>query len=157
MTLNKKGFTLIELLVVIAMIGIILGAMTTSVRAAQERARIQKATNDVKVLSQIVLASENFGTQNKLEAIGGTGPDSGADLQLSYLDELARKDPSGKTRTLLQASTIRNGMVVDPWGHPYKIQIKEGSPDVKLTSASGAMQTGFVLPNFYRLSAEERQ
>ena len=51
MTLTKRGFTLVELLVVIAMIAMLIAAMTTSLSAAQQRARIQKATSDVKVIS----------------------------------------------------------------------------------------------------------
>ena len=54
-----RGFTLVELLVVIGMIAILIAALTTSMAAAQERARIQKATSDVKVISQAILAYEN--------------------------------------------------------------------------------------------------
>ena len=56
----KRGFTLVELLVVVGMIAVILGALTTSVQSARMRARVQKATSEVKIVSQAVLAYENF-------------------------------------------------------------------------------------------------
>ena len=55
-TNGKNGFTLVELLVVVGMLALLLAAMTTSVTAARHRARVQKATSDVKVISQTILA-----------------------------------------------------------------------------------------------------
>jgi len=163
MTLTKRGFTLVELLVVLAMIGIIMGALTTSVRAAQQRARIQKAMNDVKVLSQAILASENYsqGGKFELQPIGGSGPTAGADADTSTLRDvlgLGRSaDSGGKVPVLIEAALQSGGKMLDPWGTPYKIQIKEGDPNVKITSSSGSMYTGYTLPNYYRLSEEERK
>ncbi len=160
---SKKAFTLIELLVVLAMIGIIMAAMTTSVRAAQERARIQKALSDVKIVSQAILASENYaqGGEYRLKPRGGTSPEGGDDADASTLKELigqgGQAESGGKIPAMLMAALQGGGKMLDPWGTPYKIQIKEGSPDVKITSSTGSMQTGVALPNFYRLSAEERQ
>ncbi len=161
---SKKAFTLMELLVVIAMIGIIMAAMTMSVRAAQERARIQKALSDVKVISQAILASENYNSAHELTPIGGTSADGGVDADISdtsvLKDLIGQGDAAesgGKIPALLMAALQGGGKMLDPWGTPYRIQIKEGSPDVKITSASGSMSTGYWLPNFYRLSAEERK
>ena len=64
---RKRGFTLVELLVVIAMIAILLAALSTSIAAAQERARIQKATSEVKIISQAILAAENYARGGKYE------------------------------------------------------------------------------------------
>ena len=60
MTLNKRGFTLIELLVVVAMIAVVMGAISTSFSAARTRAKIEKATSEVKVISQAILAYETW-------------------------------------------------------------------------------------------------
>jgi hypothetical protein len=46
--------------------------------------------------------------------------------------------------------------MLDPWGTPYKITIREGSGGIKPQFSVGG-DTGFYLPNFYRLSAEERK
>ncbi len=156
MTSNKKAFTLIELMVVVAMIAIIMAAMTTSVRAAQERARIQKATSDVKVISQAILASENFsrGGTYKLEEVSDKEADANT---LNMLLGKGTYDGGEKIPVLIMAALRSGGKILDPWGRPYMIRIKPGSADVRITSASSSMQTGYVLPNFYRLSAEERE
>ncbi len=157
---NKRAFTLIELLVVVAMIGIITGAMTTSVRASQERARIQKAVNDVQVLAQAILAAENFNQNYELEAIGGTDLDGGVDAEAAEMKKWIGQDgttASGeKVPALIMAALQGGGKMVDPWGTPYKIQIKAGEP-IKIDSLAQGMTTGVVIPNYYRLSAEERK
>ena len=58
---------------------------------------------------------------------------------------------------LLMASLSAGNKLRDPWGTPYKVTIREGSASVKIESASSTMQTGFYLPNYYRLSPEERK
>ncbi|MBR4614856.1 MAG: prepilin-type N-terminal cleavage/methylation domain-containing protein, partial [Kiritimatiellae bacterium] len=60
MILNKRGFTLVELMVVVAMIAIFMAAVGTAVGKTRERARIEKARSDVKVISQAILAWENY-------------------------------------------------------------------------------------------------
>ena len=51
-----RGFTLIELLVVIAMIAILMGAIGSSMNQARKRAMISKATQDVKEMTNAILA-----------------------------------------------------------------------------------------------------
>ena len=155
MTSNKKGFTLIELLVVVAMIAIIMGAMTTSVTASQQRARIQKATAEVKVVSQAILAYENYsrGGSFELEELNDVDADASS---LGFL--LGRETAeSGGRITLLMASLAAGGTMRDPWGTPYKVKIKAGNADVRIDSANSTLNTGYWLPNYYRLSAEERK
>ena len=138
MTLNK-GFTLIELLVVVAMIAVILGALTTSVSSARQRAKIQKATSDVKVISQAILAYENWsrGGNFELEPMEKRDADKGS---LGFL--------------LGQEAAESGGKMVDPWGTPYKVTIRQGT----ISAAQGvSLQTGYFLPNFYRVTPEERQ
>ena len=78
MTSNKRGFTLIELMVVIAMIAIFMTAVGTSVGQTRERARMEKARRDVKVLSQAILAWENYdrGGKNELDEMNDEEADS---------------------------------------------------------------------------------
>ena len=150
---NKRGFTLIELLVVVAMIAIILGAMTTSVSAARERARIQKAVNDVKVISQAILAYENWARDKNYELPTFESEVDADSQNLKFLlgDEAAAS--GGKIPAMLMAQ-LRNGKMLDPWGHPYKVRIKEGH----VAAAQGInLSTGYFLPNFFRLGKGERQ
>ena len=150
---NKRGFTLIELLVVVAMIAIILGAMTTSVTAARERARVQKAVNDVKVISQAILAYENWARDKNYELPTFETEVDADNQNLKFLlgDESAAS--GGKIPSMLMAQ-LRNGKMLDPWGHPYKVRIKEG----RVAAAQGiSLSTGYFLPNFFRLGKGERQ
>ena len=162
MRLNKRGFTLIELLVVVAMIAILTGAVSTSISAAQNRARIQKATNDVKVLSQAILAYENYGN-HELPTVGGFG-EGGADVDSSSIGFILGGQSVGgsdgqasqKLPAMIMASLQSGGKMRDPWGTPYKVHIAQGSGQVKFTTAAGTLQTGYFLPNFYRLGKDER-
>jgi len=156
MTLNKNGFTLIELLVVVAMIAIIMGAMTTSVAASQERARIQKATTEVRTVAQAILAYENFarGGKYELETLAESEANAGT---LGFLLGRGNTDSGdGKLPALLQAALSGGGAMRDPWGTPYHVVIKEGAPIQKQDSISN-LAVGYSLPNFYRLTAEERK
>ena len=150
---NKRGFTLIELLVVVGMIATILGAMTTSVTSARERARVQKATSDVKVITQAILAYENWARSSNYELPTFESPVDADNQNLSFLLGKEAADSGGKIPTMLMAQ-LRNGKMLDPWGHPYKVRIKSGSVD----AAQGVnLSTGYFLPNFFRLSQKERQ
>ena len=150
---SRNGFTLIELLVVVGMIATILGAMTTSVTAARERARVQKATSDVKVITQAILAYENWARSSNYELPTFESPVDADNQNLSFLLGKEAADSGGKIPTMLMAQ-LRNGKMLDPWGHPYKVTIKEGS----ISAAQGVqLQTGYHLQNFYRLGEGERQ
>ena len=157
----KRGFTLVELLVVVGMIAVILGAMTTSVAAAQNRARIQKAMSDVKVITQAILAYENYDQGNEkfeLKPIGGYGA-GGADCDSGSLGFLLG---SGTTKAgdqmpvLLMASLRAGRAMLDPWGTAYKVHIMQGNASVTPDVATDNMKTWYHLPNYYRLGKGER-
>ena len=151
MTSIKKGFTLLELMVVVGMIAIIIGALTTSVASARERARIQKATSDVKVISQAILAYENWSRSGDLQTMERRDADSGS---LGFLLGNEQAKSGGKVPVLLMAQLKSGGKMTDPWGTPYKVTIRQGN-----ISAAQKIQlkTGYFLPNFYRLGPGERQ
>ncbi|MBR2981612.1 MAG: prepilin-type N-terminal cleavage/methylation domain-containing protein [Kiritimatiellae bacterium] len=148
----KRGFTLVELLVVVGMIAVILGALTTSVQSARMRARVQKATSEVKIVSQAVLAYENF--RGELPTM--TDADCNRSSLGFLLGDGGSAEQGGQIPVLLQASLSGGGSMMDPWGTPYKITIREGNASLKLKTVTGSMQTGYYLPNFYRVSEGER-
>lgn len=155
---NKRGFTLIELLVVIGMIAIIVGAFSSSITASRRRAKIQRATSDVKVITQAILGYENFARTSgeyRLEPISEADADANT---LGFLIGRGQNDATGqKIPGLLMAALQRGDKMRDPWGTPYRVSVKVGDAPVKIKSASGSMSTGYFLPNFYRLSKEERK
>ena len=157
MTLTKRGFTLIELLVVVAMIALIMGSVTTAVSSARERARIQKATAEVKVVSQAILGYENWDTGNgKFELPTLNDADADKSSLGFLLGSGGSAKSGGNIPVMLMASLSGNGKMRDPWGTAYKVTIKEKSVTPRVRTATGSMQTGYWLPNFYRVSEGER-
>ena len=149
---NRKAFTLVELLVVVGMIAILMGAMTSAVQSARARARIQKATNDVKVISQAILAYETWNGDelkemndavadgNSLGFLMGRGSAKGA----------AGTTGGGEIPALLMAQLRNGGAMADPWGTPYRVTVKGHSVNVKFKTVNGSLNTGYYLPNLYR-------
>ncbi len=153
---EERGFTLVELLVVIAMIAVLLAAMATSVTAARQRARVQKAKTEVQTISQAILASENWANSSgeyELE-LAGTLEVSESNLKRIFGGETAQS--GGQIPSMLQASLGSDGKMRDPWGHPYWVRITKNTFTPVLKTATGTMKTGFYLPNFYRLKEGER-
>lgn len=144
---SSRGFTLVELLVVVGMIALIMGALTTAVSSSMQRARIQKATADVKMLTQAILAYENY-KNGELPTIDRWKEANFTDA-LKFLNE-ADKD---KYPVLIQAALSSGGVMRDPWGQPYRVKITPG--DIPAPSF-GNLKTGYYLPNFYRLTRGER-
>ena len=152
---KREGFTLIELMVVVAMIAIISAAMTVSVAGAQERARVQKATVEVKSITQAVLAYENF-ARDGLPILGSER--EGVEVNASNLGFLLGKQAADGTGSripvILQAALTSGGKVMDPWGTPYTIVIAKG---MVYNQSVSTLRTGFSIPNINRLSEEERK
>jgi len=151
MTSTKKAFTLVELIVVVAMIMVLVGAMSVSVSGAQERARIQKAVTETRVIMQAILAYENASSDHKLQTMKERTCDRGS---LGFLLGSGSTAYGGKLPVLLQASLSSGGAMLDPWGHPYLVTIKDKKPSMGSGTASGSTATGFILPNFYRPKTE---
>ena len=152
MTLNERGFTLVELIVVIAMIAIFMASVGTAVGKTAERARIEKARSDVKVISQAILAWENYsrGGKHELREMSDEEADSSS---LAFLLGQGESATSGNIPELL-AAQLAGGKMRDPWSRPSVVRIKEGKINRPENLDLG---TCYYLPNFYRLSGEERR
>ena len=156
---NRKAFTLVELLVVVGMIAVLMGAMTSAVQGVREKARVQKATSDVKVITQAILAYEIW-NGDELPDMGSRGSAEGGEVangnSLGFLigKGSARGvdggSGSGELPVLLMAQLRSGGNIVDPWGTPYRVTILGKQPSIKLKTVTGALETGYWLPNFYR-------
>ena len=152
---DQKGFTLVELLVVIGMVAVIMGAMTTSVNAARHRARVQKATADVKIITQAILAYANY-NEGKLEDTGGWQDANKSKLGFLLGNEASKLASGGNVPSLISTALNGKGEILDPWGHPYQFRITAGDIDFKPNVLGNNVKTGFRLPNFYRISEDER-
>lgn len=151
-TNGKRAFTLVELLVVVAMIAILTAVVSTSISAAQRRARIQKATAEVKIATQAILGYENHNRNHELPTmirkelsqanvgfLFGNGEKSASDFQIPVL---------------LQAALSSGGVMRDPWGMPYLVTIRSGAVS---TPQLDSVRTGYFLPNINCLTEEERK
>ena len=156
--MKRRAFTLIELLVVLAMIMILVGAMTASVNAARRRAKIAKAMQEMKELTNAILAAEQYAKGRTLDVYvtGGWKVCDETSL-LSVLNTTAGE--SGERSPVLYSASLVNGQMLDPWGKPYEFIIEKtatlNSGD-GTTGADANFKTAPQLPNFFRLQPGER-
>lgn len=151
----RKAFTLIELLVVVAMLAVLMGAVTSSVGQARKRTMIAKATQDVKEITNAILAYQNFAPNRSLENEASGSWKETTESALAMILGKKQTEGGGQVPVLYNAQ-IQGGVVKDPWGMPYQFMIK------RLTEQDdGEANLNFVtapnLPNFFRLTDEERQ
>lgn len=152
---STKGFTLIELLVVIGLLAMLMAAMTVSLSGAQKRAQIAKAESEVKVISQAILAYEQYDKKHELKTMRNAVADKN---NLGFLlGNGGSAQSGGEIPVLLMGQLESGGAMLDPWGQPYTVSIKPGGANVRFASGTGQLQSGYFFPNFYRLSVEERQ
>lgn len=147
----RRGFTLVELLVVVAMIVILAGALTTSIAKSQQRARIARAETEVREMTNAILAFANYSADGTLASKVRTAQPS-SEGSLDFI--LGKVTERGQEVPVLFNATIRGTMIVDPWGHPYKVTIKKGErirpPGVP------NLEIGLFCPNWHRLREGER-
>ncbi len=149
----SPAFTLVELLVVVGMLAVLMAALTTSVTAARHRARVQKATSDVKVISQTILAYENYSTSHTLPTMTKK---EATKKNLSFLFGTGDSMGGSKLPTLLEASLSTSGEILDPWGHPYVVSITPKTATMYIKTATQDLKAGYSLSNWYRISEDER-
>ena len=150
----KRGFTLVELIVVIAMIAILMGAMTSAVTSANRRSRLARAETEAQELTKAILAYANYADDGSLSEFGDLDGADANESNLKYV--LGKVNKNGApVPVLYNASVSQGGVLLDPWGHPYKITVKKGTP---VSPASvPTMKVGLFYPNWHRLSEGERQ
>lgn len=153
--MTRRAFTLVELLVVVGMIAVLMGAVGNSIGQSRKRAMIAKATQEAKEMTNAILAYENFAPNRSLQSVANGGWASASESSLKFILGNADTEGSGKIPILYNAHLQPNGDIADPWGRPYEFMIK------KAGSIASKSESGFLtapsLPNFYRLSDEERQ
>ena len=152
----KKGFTLIELLVVIGMIAVLTGAASSAVMKARKRSQIARAEAETQEMTNAILAYENYdqgGDKFELPEMEKADAEKGT---IGFLLGEGAAQSGGKIPVLLMASLSGGGKMMDPWNTPYKITIKRTSVSPRVKVLKNSMQTGYFLPNNYRLSEDER-
>lgn len=149
---DRRGFTLIELLVVIGMILVLMGAMTVSVQKAQMRARISKATQESKEMTNAILAFENMAEGRSLQKYVTGGWSECSESSMRFILG-AEKGDNGEMAPVLFNASVSGGKIRDPWGKAYQYKIELTG---NMQTPAPKLYTAPCLPNIYRLSDGER-
>ena len=153
---RKEGFTLVELIVVIGMLMLLAGAVTTSVTGAHRRAKIQQATVEAQEMTKAILAYENFGKNYSLERHVMENQ-AASTKTLGFIlgtENMQNSGQSGKIPVLFNAAATRDGKILDPWGNPYYVTIRQDK--VSQEDDSRLKFRSFVaFPNYTRRPADE--
>ena len=150
----KKGFTLIELLVVVAMIAVLTAAMGVSTMKARTRAKIARATQETKEMTNAILAFEQYAQGHTLEkyANGAWTPCTEGAMAMILGKETG---DNGEQVPVLYNAAVRGGKLLDPWGHPYEFMIEKTSPWAAVDVPD--LLVAPALPNYFRLTDKERE
>lgn len=153
----KRGFTMVELLVVIAMIAIIAAAMATSVNAARRRALEARAQQEIREMTNAILAYEQYAPGRTLKKVANGGWKDCKEDAMGMIMGKGETD-NGERLPVLYRGVITGGHLRDPWGTPYQYQIINTS-DLAGGGEANGLSFGFAaaLPNYNRLTKEERQ
>ena len=151
---HRAGFTLIELMVVVGMIAVLMGAMGMSVTKARNRARISKAVQETKEMTNAILAFEQYAVDHSLEqyAKGGWQDCTEGNMAM-ILGKVSGEN--GQQVPVLYNASITGGRMLDPWGRPYQFMIEKTS--TWAGSDVPDLQTAPALPNYFRLTDKEKE
>ena len=156
---SRQGFTLIELLLVVAMIAVIAAAFTTSIAAAERRARISRATAEAKDMTNAILAYEQYAPGRSLSSVAMSSWTDCAEGAMAMILGGA-KGASGQPVPVLFNGHVSGGYLRDPWQTPYQYMIVntatlEGGGGSEMKGVS--FKAAAALPNFFRLTDQERR
>ena len=142
---RAKGFTLVELLVVVAMLVLLMGAVGSGFAQARTRAQIAKATQDMKEMTNAILAFQNFKSLSTYTTSWKSTDKSSLGMILG-----AETGENGETVPVLYNAQLKGNDIVDPWGTPYKFMIKQ-TDGLGFLGGSTPFLRAANLPNFYRI------
>ena len=116
---HQRGFTLVELLLVLVILALIAGLVLPGIIGKAESAKAKAASSQI---SRISMSVESFYLDT------GRTP--------TTLDELVN-EPSGVTGW--NGPYIKNSLLKDPWGRPYKYRTpgEHGDFDIQSFGADG--------------------
>jgi general secretion pathway protein G len=119
---GQRGFTLVELLLVLVILALIAGLVLPGIIGKAESAKVKAASSQI---SRISMSVESFYLDT------GITPSS--------LDELVN-EPSGVTGW--NGPYIKNTLLKDPWGEPYKFNVPGEHGDFDIWSYGADRQQG---------------
>lgn len=106
MNRTQRGFTLLEIMVVIVILGLLVAIVAPNVLENQDRAMVQKAKADVKVLESALKMYKLDNLRYPTEAQG--------------LAALVKKPASGPQPKGYRSDGYIDRLMQDPWGNAYQ-------------------------------------
>ena len=136
------------------MIAVLTAAMGVSTVKARTRAKIARATQETKEMTNAILAFEQYAPGHTLEkyANGAWTPCTEGAMAMILGRETG---DNGEQVPVLYNAAVRGGKLLDPWGRPYQFMIEKTSPWA--ATAVPDLLTAPALPNFFRLTDKERE
>ena len=119
---RQRGFTLVELLLVLVILALIAGLVLPGIIGKAESAKAKAAASQI---SRISMSVESYYLDT------GNTPSS--------LDELVN-EPSGASGW--NGPYIKNSLLKDPWGQPYKYRVPGEHGDFDIESYGADRQKG---------------
>ena len=119
---DQRGFTLVELLLVLVILALIAGLVLPGIIGKAESAKAKAASSQI---SRISMSVESFYLDT------GKTPSS--------LDDLVN-EPAGITGW--NGPYIKNSLLKDPWGEPYKYRVPGEHGDFDIQSYGADRQQG---------------
>lgn len=119
---RQRGFTLVELLLVLVILALIAGLVLPGIIGKAESAKAKAAASQI---SRISMSVESFYLDT------GNTPSS--------LEELVN-EPSGVNGW--NGPYIKNSLLTDPWGQPYKYKVPGEHGDFDIVSYGADRQQG---------------
>ena len=141
----RKAFTLIELLVVVAMVAVLIGAFTSGIAKAQRRSKISRAQTEAREITNAILAYQNFDEEGKLPRT--MDEEEAGEGSLAFI--LGKVKSRNSDVPVLYNAALTGGKILDPWGHPYRITIKQGET-INPPGVNGVKIRMFY-PNWHRV------
>ena len=138
----RKGFSLVELLIAVVVLGILGAMLLAAGTAAQTKARVAVASNDIDSVRNAVYTAFTMNTKfmqqkDTLDTFKGVVEAVNAEL-----DENWEWEPIGGSWPA-DGSTVKSGAIAqtkvqrDPWGNPYTMYIYTDTHTTKYASARG--------------------
>jgi prepilin-type N-terminal cleavage/methylation domain-containing protein len=105
-----RGFTLVELLVALGMIALLSAAMTVAVSRAQLRAKVSKATQEIREMTNAILAFEQYARGRTLanHVNGGWVECSEGNMRMILGGETGENGTSSERRTFRKRGSCRS-------------------------------------------------
>lgn len=136
----RKGFSLVELLIAVVVLGILGAMLLAAGTAAQTKARVAVASNDIDSVRNAVYTAFTMKTSFMQMHDNATTFQAIVEAVNAELDENWEWEPIGGTAYPAQSGAIaQTKMQRDPWGNPYTMYVYTDDHTTKYAAGRGEL------------------